>query len=237
MRKRKYLIGALLCAVGALVLSGTASATVTSETLTNTVTPKKQDVKVRGGISTNFIIDRTYTSSHDVNPSPTKNVITFSRDFRFTPGNIPDCPLTSIQGKDAAGARAACGASVVGQGNATQQTASGAQLQGVVTIFNGAPSGGAPTIYVHVDFGAAVPTKPILTGVINGTVLTVSVPTVPGTTLVHFLSTINKRKSGKTSFYLGAKCGKKKKWTVSNTTTFTDGSTKSESASTRYKQK
>jgi hypothetical protein len=237
MRKRKFLIGALLGAVGALVLSGTASATVTSETLTNTVTPKKQDVKVRGGISTSFLIDRTYTSGNDVTPSPTKNVIVFSRDFKFTPGNIPDCNLVSITGRDTAGARAACPGSVVGQGNATQQTASGAQLPGTVTIFNGAPSGGSPTIYVHVDFGPAVPTKPILTGTINGSTLTVNVPTVPGTTLVHFLSVINKRKSGKHSFYLGARCGKKKKWTVSNTTTFTDGSTRSETASTRCKQK
>jgi hypothetical protein len=237
MRKRKYLIGALLGVLGAFVLAGTAFATVTSETMSSTATPKKQDVKVRGGITESFLIDRTYTSNTDVTPSPTKNVITFSNDFKFTPGNIPDCNLVSITGKDTAGARAACGGSIVGQGNATQQTASGAQLQGTVTAFNGAPSGGNATLYVHVDFGPAVPTKPILTGTFTGNTLTVNVPTVPGTTLTHFLTVINKRKSGKKSFYLGARCGKKKKWSVTNTTTFTDGSTKTESASQRCKQK
>jgi hypothetical protein len=237
MRKRKYLIGALLGAVGALALYGTASATVTSETFSAIATPKKQDNKVRGGIKFNVIVERSYTSGSDVTPSPSKNVLVFSRDFKITPGNLPQCNLASITGKDTAGARAACGGSIVGQGSAIQQTASGAKLNGVVTAFNGARSGGNPTIYLHVDFGPTVPTKPILTGTFSGTTLTVNVPFVPGTTLVHFDTLINKKKTGSKSFYAAARCGKKKKWTHTNTTTFSDGSTKFESFTQKCKQK
>ena len=45
-----------------------------------------------------------------------------------------------------------------------------------------------------------------------------------GTSITHFETTITKRKSGKKSFYVMARC-KKKKWATSETTTFTGGPT------------
>ena len=50
MRKRKYLVGALLSVVGALVVSSTASATVTSQAYTVTTSPAKQQKKVFGPV-------------------------------------------------------------------------------------------------------------------------------------------------------------------------------------------
>ena len=51
MRKRKYLIGALLSVVGALVVSGSASAAVTGQSLSVNLTPPKQQKKVFGPVS------------------------------------------------------------------------------------------------------------------------------------------------------------------------------------------
>ena len=51
--------------------------------------------------------------------------------------------------------------------------------------------------------------------------LTVAIPPT-GTSITHFETTINKKKSGKKTFYVMARC-KKKKWATSETTTFNDG--------------
>ena len=66
MRKRKYLIGALLSVIGALVVSGTASAAVTGQTLTMTTsTPPKQEKKAFGPVgSFTTVVDTTYSGVH-----------------------------------------------------------------------------------------------------------------------------------------------------------------------------
>ena len=51
MRKRKYLIGALVGVIGALAFSGVASAAPTGQTLQTTLAPAKQDKKTFGGVS------------------------------------------------------------------------------------------------------------------------------------------------------------------------------------------
>ena len=50
----------------------------------------------------------------------------------------------------------------------------------MVTAFNGAPSGGSASLYLHVDIAGST-TKPILNGVIRGNTLRVQIPPVPGT--------------------------------------------------------
>ena len=50
MRKRKYVIGALLSVIGALVVSSSASAAVTGQTLTTTTSPAKQQKKTFGPV-------------------------------------------------------------------------------------------------------------------------------------------------------------------------------------------
>jgi hypothetical protein len=238
MRKRKYLIGGLLGALGALVLASSASAAVTNQTYTASASPSKADKKVRSGVSFSNTVDTTYNVPPATNATPAANrtVLTFSPDFKFTPGNLPTCNLAALSGKTSDQAKAACPGSQVGQGDATEITLSGLTLQGTVTAFNGAPSGGKPTIYLHSDFGPAVPTKPVLTGVLTGTTLDVNVPVVQGTALTHFNTVVNKIKTGKKSFFVMARC-KKKNWTHTETTTFTDGSTKTASSTQKCKQK
>ena len=95
MRKRKYVIGALLSVIGALVVSSSASAAVTGQTLTTTTSPAKQQKKTFGpvGAFTN-VVDTNYSGGFA--PNATQTVLTFTKDIKFTPGNIPQCNLASI---------------------------------------------------------------------------------------------------------------------------------------------
>jgi len=248
MRNRNLMVVAAVSLVGVLAAAGISAAAVSTETYTAVAAKTKQDKKVRGPLGAFTVnVDRTYTGSGvaGVTPPPAQNVLVFDRDFRFDPGKLPQCNLASLTGKDAAGARAACPKSLVGQGSANVKTASGGNLPAVVSAFNGVKSGGNPTIYLHVDIQGST-TKPILTGTLSGNTLTVQVPLVAGTALTHFDTTINQlvtkkkrnKKTGKIvkTFYISAKCSRGS-WGTSNTTTFQDGSTKSEAFSQKCKKK
>lgn len=258
---RKYLIGVIAGLVGALALSSVASAAVTGLRVGANVTPSKQDKKVRGGASVFFesndthagallgepgcIAPNTNTPACLAFPPSTQTVLTFPTDFKFDPGNLPDCNLARIAGQPTAGAKAACPGSVVGGGSNVNKTLAGGTLNGVITAFNGAPSGGAPSLYLHVDI-AGVTTKPILNGVIRGNVLTVQIPPVPGAVIEHFDTTINRivskktrnRRTGKVkkTFYFSAKCSKRT-WATLENVTYQNGQTLSSSISDKCTQK
>jgi hypothetical protein len=247
MRIRKYLIGVMAAGlVGAVALSGVATADVTSLSIGANVTPSKQDKKKRGGVSTFFESNdghagvllgepgcATANPACQYNPPSVQSRIVFPTDFKFDPGTLPDCNLASLTGKDTAGAKAACPKSIVGQGANVNKTLAGGTLNGVVTAFNGAPSGGNPSLYLHVDIAGST-TKPILNGVIQGNTLTVQIPPVPGVVIEHFDTTINKvvtkrkknKATGKTTktFYLSAKCSRGT-WTTTETNTYQNGKT------------
>jgi hypothetical protein len=258
MRIRKYLIGTITCLLGAFAFSSVVSAAVTSVSIDGSrVTPAKQHKKVRGPASTFFQSNDTHagfkpcppgtgtTDACAAYPPSVQSLITFPKDFKFTPGRLPDCNLAALSGKTTAGARAACPRSIVGGGRNVNTTTTGQTLNGVITAFNGAPSGGKPSLYLHVDI-QGVTTKPILNGVISGNVLTVQVPPVPGSVIEHFDTTINKIVTGKKrnkrtgkvqkTFYFSAKCSKKK-WTTTETVTYQNGQQLSDSSTQRCKQK
>jgi hypothetical protein len=235
MRKRKYLVGALMGVIGTLVVSGTASAAVTGQTYKVTTSPGKQQKKVFGPVkSFRNDVDTAYTGGFA--PNATQTVLSFTRDIKFTPGNIAQCNLATISTVPEAQAEAACGASRVGSGSAT---INGGQLTGKVAAYNGTKSGANPTIGLHVDVftpAGAYAFSTTLTGVLNtgNNTLTVSIPPT-GTSITHFDTTINKKKSGKKTFYVMARC-KKKKWVNSETTTFNDGTSITASTTQKCKQ-
>jgi hypothetical protein len=232
MRKRKYLIGALLGVIGALIVSGTASAAVTGQTLAVSASPPKQDKKVFGPVSSfSNTVDTAYSGGFS--PVASTTILTYTKDIKFTPGTIPQCPLASVNNKPAATAKAACAGSIVGSGSAL---INGGALSAVVTAFNGQPSGGQPTILLHTSVNNDA-LDPVLTGVLNtsSNTLTVAIPNT-GTAITHFQTTINKVKSGKKTYYVMARC-KKKKWVNTETTNFNDGSTTTASSTQKCKQK
>jgi hypothetical protein len=239
MRKRKYLIGALLGVIGSVLVVGAASATVTSQSVSSIISPAKAPKKTFVAVkSMKTTVDTNYTGTFT--PNANQTIVSFSKDVKFTPGNIAQCNLATISTVPEATAESQCGASRVGSGSAIIKSASGATtLTGKVAAYNGTPSGGSPTIGLHTDvFGptGAYSFSTTLTGVLNTktNTLTVSIPPT-GTSITHFETTITKKKSGKKSFYVMARC-KKKKWATSETTAFTGGPTLSASSVQKCKQ-
>jgi hypothetical protein len=228
--KGSYLIGVVLAVVGAMAFSGTASASVTGQTYTVRTSPPKQDKKVFGAVGPFFTaVDTSYSGGFS--PVADQTVLTYPRDLKFVPGNLPECPLNLINNKPVATARAACPGSIVGQGSAI---INGGALTGVVTAFGGLRS--PPTIYLHTSINNDA-LDPVLTGVLNMTTntLTVSIPNT-GTAITHFDTTINRVKTGKKTFFIMARCSKKK-WVNSETTHFLNGTSITASSTQTCKQK
>jgi hypothetical protein len=229
MRNRKYLIGALVGVIGALTVSSVAFAgSPTSQTLQTTLSPAKQDKKAFGGVSLHNIIATTY-SNFTGSQSPRQTVFTIDPNVKFVNGNIPVCQLSQIQGKFTAQAQAACPQSITGGGSVE---VNGGAVNGTVTFFSGGPK----TIYVQTDIGPGATSLTII-GQISGRTLTFSnIPNTIGLVLTKFDTTFNKRKTGKKSFYVMARC-KKGKWKTSETTTFYDGKVLTAASQMKCKKK
>jgi hypothetical protein len=263
--RSKYLIGMTLGMVGAVALSGVASAAVTGVTWTATATPAKQDRKTRGGVAFSPIgtseahagftsppggpgcmPPTVVTPDCKYFPPSQMTVVNFDRDFKFTPGNIPRCNPTLLTGRDTAGARAACPGSILGQGTAQIHTltetnpADGGPgtLFGTVTTFNGQPSGGNSVVLLHVDVDRST-TSPVLTGVLTGNVLTVQGPATPGAVIENLTTSIDRRvslkKAGKRLFFVSARCSKRV-WRSSATVFYSDGTQHTGSTTQTCKQ-
>jgi hypothetical protein len=227
MRNRKYLIGALVGVIGAMTFSGAASARPIGHSLQAKTAPAKQDNKKFGGASVNLTIASTY-DSFATSQSPRQLVITIDRNMKLVNGNVPACQQSQIANKPTAAARAACPRSIVGQGSVS---VNGGALTGVVTTFSGGPK----TLWAQVDVsgGAVILT---LNGAISGRTLTISgIPNTPGTILDSTNVTLNKRKTGKSTFYLMARCPTKK-WTVRESTSWYSGETLSGTATQKCKR-
>ena len=228
MGNRKYLIGALAGMIAALTFSSAVSATPTSQSLQTTLSPKKQKAEVFGGVSLHTIISTTY-DDFATSQSPSQTVFTIPKDVKFVPGNIPVCPLIRVHSKPDAAARAACPQSITGQGTVE---INGGALSGTVTFFRGS---GSQDIIVHTVVAGLLVLDTL--GDIAGRTVTFSnIPNTPGNVQTKFDATFNKRKTGKKTFYVMARC-KKKKWSTTETTTFYNGQTLSASSSQKCKQK
>ena len=260
MRMRRYVIGMIAGLVGAVALSSIASADVTSLSIGARWTPAKQDKKRHGPakvfIETNeahagaFLGQPGCTAGNELScfatPPSVQSLITFPKDVAIDPGNLPACSLGSLTGKSTAAARAACPRSIVGEGRSVGKTLDGRALNGVITAFKGVPSGGNPSLYLHLDI-AGVATKPILNGVVRGHTLTLQIPPVQGMVSEHFDTTLNpvvtrkkrNKKTGKVekTFLISIRCSKSRRWTTTETITYENGKTLTDSVSQRCKQK
>jgi hypothetical protein len=227
MRNRKYLIGALVGVIGALTFSSVASAAPTSHFLQAKAAPAKQDNKRFGGASLNLLFGSTY-DSFATSQSPRQLVISLDRNMKLVNGNVPACQQSQIANKPTAAARAACPRSIVGQGAVR---VNGGALTGVVTMFSGGPK----TIWSQVDVsnGAVILT---LNGAISGRTLTITgIPNTPGTILDQTQVNLNKRKTGKNTFYFMARCPTKK-WTIRESTSWYSGETMSAASTQKCKR-
>jgi hypothetical protein len=236
MSKRKYVLAGSLGVIGALLVSGTAAAAVTGFTYTASISPQKQSAKTFGPAAISSTLD-TFYAPGNFSPTPTTTVVQFSKDIKFTAGSLPQCNLNSISTVPDTQAMAMCGASKLGTGSVL---VNGGVLTGKVTAYNGVPSGGGPP---PIGFLANGTYSFSTTGIGNldpkTNILTTPIPPT-GTSLTHFEVSIGKvksgKKKGKPTYYVMARC-KKKKWSNTGTESFSDGSSRSSTSVQKCKAK
>jgi hypothetical protein len=240
MRKPKYALAASLGVMGALLVTGTASAAVTGFSYGATISPQKQSAKTFGPAAITSTLDTFFSGGF--NPTPTTTVVQFSKDIKFTPGKLPQCNLSSISTAPDSTAMSVCGKSKVGEGSVIVNNG---VLTGKVTAYNGVPSGGGnPPIGFHTDLFLSSGAYSFSTtgiGTLDTKTNTLTTPIPPtGTSLTHFEVAIGKiksgKKKGKTTYYVMARC-KKKKWSDTATETFADGSTRTSTSVQKCKAK
>src|SRR5262245_29950400 len=230
MRGQRYLIGALLGVIGALIFSGVAESVPTGLTLRTSYSPGKEDKKSFGGVTLQqhqeFAYDAFVTSR-----GPREMVFTLPRDAKFVPGNMPVCPLSQIHYNLDAEARAACPNSIIGQGSL--EVGSIARMQrATITFFRGDPALNQDIIS-HIVFEDSLLVLNTFGDISGRTLDFDNLPDTPGTVLSTIDTNFYKQKTGKSTFFVMARCGKKREWTTSLTTGFHSG----ESLSTRSMQK
>jgi hypothetical protein len=238
---KQWVIGAAVGLVGSLLVSGTASATVTGFTYTASISPQKQSNKTFGPAAISSTLD-TFYAPGNFSPTPTTTVVQFSKDIKFTAGSLPQCNLNAISTVPDAQAMAMCGASKLGTGSVI---VNGGVLTGKVTAYNGVPTGGGPPpIGFHTDLFLANGNYSFSTTGIGNldpktNILTTPIPPT-GTSLTHFQVSIGKvksgKKKGKPTYYVEARC-KKKKWVNTGTESFSDGTSRTSSYTQACKQK
>ncbi len=240
MRNRKYLIGVMMGLIGALALSGVASAKPIGQSLSATIAPAKQSKKTFGGVTLGLTLGTT-VDDPATSQSPRTATFTIDPNIKFTNGNIPTCALAAIQGKFTPQALTACPQSVIGSGSVEVNNGT---INGTATLFSGGPK----TMYVQTDIGPGA-TSLTIVGQITGKILTFSnIPNTPGLILTKFAIKLNKRKTGKMkvkvhgkkkkvpTYYVMARC-KKKSWNNAVAVNFYSGETLSATSRQKCKQK
>src|SRR5262245_32471882 len=194
----------------------------------------KQNKKKLGGVSMHLHHQHLYDSfvtSH----GPRQMAYTLPSDLKFVPGNLPVCHLSQIEHKLDSAARAACPKSIIGQGALTVESAQGA-LKSTMTFFRGEAAANQDLI-AHIVLERNELVLDIL-GDISGRTLTwVNMPNTPGTVLTTIDVTFNKRKTGKSTFFVMARCGQKRRWTMTETTSFYSGESLSASSTQRCRER
>jgi hypothetical protein len=230
MRKRKFLIGASLGVLGAMLFASNAFAGApTGQTLTTTSSPSKNIKNTPGTIHN--IIATTY-SDFNASPAAKETKFTLGKGMTLGNGNAPACPQPTLQAATSTTAvQSQCGSSVVGTGTATVNNGTGLfpGTQPVLLV-----KGGPTTLYVWVRINNA------LTLVLNGqyakgpnTLDVTGLPNTPGTDLTNFDTTFIK--AGKQS-YVKLSCPKGK-WSGGETTTFYNGQSFTATAQQKCKAK
>jgi hypothetical protein len=247
MRKRNFVIAAVLGVIGSLALSGVASAAPGgTHPVTITFGPPKQQKKVQGPVTITAFVDEQFSggalfptppcsppapSGCTFSPPAIRSVFNFDTAFTFRAGNLAKnpCQLSQISTASASTARAACAKQLVGTGNAVIRTLSGGFIFAGVSAFIGGPT----LAFIHIDV-ATQTNKPVLSGNITngGHTLDVTLQPVTGTVIDDIGLNVskkvvvprNKKKDKPAKFFAMAKCNDGT-WNHTQQTTFQGGST------------
>jgi hypothetical protein len=256
-------LGAGLLALSlCLAIPATAAAgPLTGQTLGTSAWPKKQPAKKRAAAGIFVAVDTQYEGTVPYIGKANRTIVDFDNDFVFNPGKLAQCDPNApgFNTSTTEAARAQCGRSIVGTGNATLAGPL-AGVTAVVTAFNGTrTAAGEPRVILHSRTGAPLNSTAPLIGTLRnsdaagdfGKSLDVAVPTLPGGFVItHFDTTIPKKvvfkkkkvtrnkKTGKKRkriikrFYVSARCrDKNRTWNFGARSFYDTGATTSAFAS------
>ncbi len=237
MRTKRFLIGACVM-VGILAIPSAAFGLEADQTIEAKLGTKDTYKGDKKKFKPARIFVET-TTADKANPSgmPPKannaNIVFDKNNMKFDPNALPGCSNSQISGTTTEDAKATCGNSQVGAGDATAALPFGPggarqDFPVVVTAFNNADDDG---ILLHSRVGNPLNTTTVLVGTLRGTVLNVVVPPLGGgvgaiaqfNTLVNSPESTAKAGSGKgATKYVQARCKKNKKIKTTSTFTFND---------------
>lgn len=233
---RKLAFAAVAASVAAVGIAVPASAINGEQGLAVQVSPSKHGTAKKPAAVKLKVTTTTKPAAND-SPFATKQaVISFDKNLVFNGAKFKSCTAAAVQASEAS-----CPAgSKVGSGTA-QGSALGITQNLTVTAFNG-PKG--KSLLLHVTGSAPLAIDSVINATLKnasgkfGKKLVVPIPAnlqqpVPGTfaTLLSFITTV-KAKSGKTP-YVGLKGCTKKKLNFKGDFTYTDGTSKSATATAK----
>jgi hypothetical protein len=173
-------------------------------------------------------------------PVPATNVVVdFDKTAKLFTKGLPTCNAAQLQSVSTEIAKQSCKRAIIGKGKAAALLPVGSSIFTVdqtVTAFNGAPTGGKPTVLLHSYGTTPVQTTLVLVGVVTnynkqgyGPRLDVTVPLIAGGAgaLTDFNVKIDKKwkYKGKSRSFISAKCPNSKKLKARGAFTFKDGET------------
>jgi hypothetical protein len=227
--RRKIGGGIATVAVIALAAAPIVNAANT-QTVKATFAPSKVPKKNYAPGSINVVTTTGTTSGTVVATSRAQ--IFFDDDLKFDTKNVARCPKSKLNGTTTQQAKNACKSAIVGSGSASVAIGGNpaSPTPAVITAFNGPPSGGKPTIFLHSRSDQLALTT-ILTGVLRssssgdfGSKLDVSVPPLPfASAILRFQTKVQKKYKvkGKQHSYVSARCHDNNKvWNVKGIFTY-----------------
>jgi hypothetical protein len=203
-----------------------------TQTVKATFAPSKVPKKNYAPGSIN-VVTTTGTTSGTVVATSRAQVF-FDDDIVFDTKNVARCPKGKLTGTTTQQAKNACKSAIVGSGQATVAIGGNPAnpTPAVITAFNGTPSGGKPTIFLHSRSDQLALTT-ILTGVLRGSSgdfgskLDVSVPPLPfASAILRFQTKVQKKYKvkGKQHSYVSARCHDNNRvWNVKGIFTYSGG--------------
>ena len=221
-RKRRAIAALALGSTAALVVAGVAIGVPPTQTFSGRISPTSLPKNSFAPVTAKINLDVT---SGDTNPPPKLLTATaiFDNQVKVNFKGLPTCNPAKIENTTPPVARKACKQSIIGTGFANAKVTFPAQAPidapAPVTLFNGAPKGGAPQIIIHAYTTVPAPTTFIVPGVLRKVAggkqsITFQIPPIAGGygTLVHFDTSIGKKfkVKGKSQSYANGKCAKGK---------------------------
>lgn len=245
MRRRPFLIAAMIAALAAALAASVAIAGPTvngpdgnTQSIDSKITPKKLSKTVLTPATLNVTTLTTSTTAATGVPSPAvRATIDFDKNVALYTKGLPTCDASKLQNQSTEVAERLCKSSKIGSGHAIALLPVGSKVYTVeqtVTAFNGVPKGGKPVVILHTYGTTPIQTTLVLIGTVSkynkegyGPRLDLEIPLLAGGSgaLKEFQVTINRkwRYKGEKRSFISAKCANSKKLKARGKFTYLDG--------------